>query len=302
MLWIAGGYPAAPTDDPAAAHRFTDLLLAGADGLELNHGPDGLDPDVARAAAATGTHVVTTVPLAAVRAGADPAWGLASPDENGRRAALTAADEVRRSVAALVDAAGRPAVAAVEFHSAPGMTDRALTGDPEALTSSLAELGGWDWSGARVLIEHCDRRGGVAPQKGFLSLDEELSALGEDGGLVVNWARSAIEDRDPDAVPGQVARAGDRLAGLIFSGVAEQVVDAMPPWADAHLSTHEQDQVSLLTHQRIDATVAAVTGEPDFVGVKVRRRPTDESADDLAAGVLAALDQVRQAWRLRTQR
>lgn len=300
MLWIAGGYPAAPTDEPAAARRFTDLLLAGADGLELNHGPDGLDPEVARAAAATGTHVVTAVPLAAVHAGADPTWGLASPDPDGRRAALASAEQVRRSVADLADAAGRPAVAAVELHSAPGMTEDALPGSSAALADSLAELTALDWSGATVLIEHCDRRGGVAPtQKGFLSVDEELEALVSqpDSGLVINWARSAIETRDPASVPEQVARAGNRLAGLMFSGVAAQVVDAMPPWADAHLNTHEQDEVSLLGQDQIDRTVAAAAVEPAFVGVKVRQRPGDRTAADRADGVLSALEQVRRAWQ-----
>lgn len=306
MLWIAGGYPAAPTDD-GEAQRFHESLLDGADGLEINHGPDGIDPRpwFRRIVADSGRHVITAVPLAAVRAGADPTWGLASPDEDGRRAALAAAEQVRRTVAGIVESAGRRAVAAVELHSAPGMSAGALPGSPAALAASLTELAAWDWSGARVLVEHCDRRGGIAPtQKGFLSLDEELEALASlpDGGLVINWARSAIEERDPEVVPAQVARAGQRLAGLMFSGVAGQVVDAMPPWADAHLSTTEQDEVSLLGQDHIDATVAAVRSEPDFVGVKVRRRPTDETADDRAAGVLAALDQVRRAWRARPGR
>lgn len=301
MLWIAGGYPAAPTDD-SEAQQFQESLLNDADGLEINHGPDGIDPRpwFHRMVAGRGRHVITAVPLAAVRAGADPRWGLASPDEDGRRAALDAAGQVRRAVAELADTAGRPAVAAVELHSAPGMSTEALAGDPAALVESWTELSEWDWSGARVLIEHCDRRGGVAPtQKGFLSLDEELRALSSmpGSGLVINWARSAIEDRDPAVVPGHVARAGHHLAGLMFSGVASQVVDAMPPWADAHLSTTEQDEVSLLGQAHLDDTVAAVGSEPDFVGVKVRQRPTDRTVAERAEGVLAALAQVRRSWR-----
>lgn len=301
MLWIAGGYPAAPTDD-SEAQQFHESLLDGADGLEINHGPDGIDPRpwFRTLVAGTGRHVITAVPLAAVRAGADPRWGLASPDQDGRRAALDAAEQVRRAVAKIADTAGRPAVAAVELHTAPGMTADALTGAPSALAASWAELAEWDWSGARVLIEHCDRRGGVAPtQKGFLTLDEELEALSSmpGSGLVINWARSAIEDRDPAVVPGHVARAGQHLAGLMFSGVASQVVDAMPPWADAHLSTSEQDEVSLLGQAHIDDTVAAVGSEPDFVGVKVRQRPTDRTAAERAEGVLAALAQVRRSWQ-----
>lgn len=302
MLWIAGGYPAAPTaDDSAAGQQFHELLLAGADGLEINHGPEGINPQpwFSNLVATTGNHVITAVPLAAVSAGADPRWGLASTDEDGRRAALQAAERVRRAVATLAERAGREAVAAVELHTAPGVHPDAVAGDPAALTRSLEELAQWDWSGARVLIEHCDHRGGIAPtQKGFLSLDQELAAIADlpATGLVINWARSALEERDPDVVPGQVKRTGDRLAGLMFSGVAEQTVDAHPAWTDLHLSTRELDQVSLMGQEHIDRTVAAVTGEPDYLGAKVRQRPTDDSAEDRAAGVLAALDQVRQAW------
>lgn len=215
-----------------------------------------------------------------VMATADTA-GLAAPDDDGRKAALAAAARLRGDVHRFNDHAGRQVVSAVELHSAPR-----AAGSADALAASLAEVAGWDWDGARLLIEHCDAHvEGQVPEKGFLSLADEASAIGDSGApvrLSLNWGRSAIELRDGDRVAGQVAEAAATglLDGIIFSGAADRDGEAGPAWIDAHHAFLRSDRhplgdpTSLLTEPRVvDALVAARSagddGAPGWLGVKV---------------------------------
>jgi hypothetical protein len=85
-----------------------------------------------------------------VTLGTQPHFGLASDDEGGRSAAVAFMDSVRGAVARVNAAAGRPAVIAVEVHSAPSVGTPAgaaagVTASPAALHLSLAEVASWDW-------------------------------------------------------------------------------------------------------------------------------------------------------------
>src|SRR5665647_3065791 len=74
----------------------------------------------------------------------------------------------------IADEQGRPAVAAMQLHSAPGGTGASS----EALARSLEEVVTWDLAGADVLIEHCDALvPGRTAAKGYLSLADELAAV-----------------------------------------------------------------------------------------------------------------------------
>lgn len=76
------------------------------------------------------------------------------------------------------------------------------------------------------MIEHCDAFSTThQPEKGFLDLAAELDCLrGTPAPLWMNWGRSAVELRDPDAVTEQLREAAGSglLAGLSFSGAAAQ--------------------------------------------------------------------------------
>jgi hypothetical protein len=115
-------------------------------------------------------HVVTLIPGTMGRLQADKVFGLASADM--ARQALAA-------VARLNEAVGRAAVIAVEVQSAPSRGPAGAMGSAEAFARSLAEVASWDWFGARIVVEHCDaHRAGHPQHKGFLSLDDELAAIG----------------------------------------------------------------------------------------------------------------------------
>jgi hypothetical protein len=315
MRHIAGAYPAAPldpTDHPAQAAFLRRLAESPhVEGLELPYldqtsagerWPVDLMPE-------NWEHVVTAVPATAVRSRADPRFGLASTDENGRRDAVDMARGIRDAVERLVQRAGRPTVIAVELHSAPP-----VSGSAGQLARSLTELADWDWSGARLVIEHCDAAAGPhPPEKGYLSLDSEIEAItaanertGAGVGVAINWGRSVIEARSPQGAADQVARAADTplLSGIVFSGVAATPIDAVPPWADAHLPPRPLEPASLLGEDEIRQTLAhagPALADLDYLGVKVRARRGDATPAERARTVCRALEMVvaaREALRV----
>jgi len=74
------------------------------------------------------------------------------------------------------------------------------------------------------VIEHCDSYVGTHPfEKGFMSVDEEISVLKSFAGnfkvgLAINWARSAIEGRSSSTVVDHIklARKNKLLSGFFF--------------------------------------------------------------------------------------
>lgn len=232
-------------------------------------------PDIALA--------VTPLPFV-MRRLAEPGYGIASPDERGRAAALA---DLRRVAADVAEIAARSAarVAFVALHTAPrGAADGA------ALTRSLVELSHWDWSGARLVIEHCDAQvPGHTPEKGFLSLHAEIAAIraaGVDIGLWVNWGRAAIELRDPDAVADQIRAAADSglLSALVLSGASNRRSPYGGAWVDAHhpFASIDPAAESLLTDDRLRAAARAA-GPTPWLGLKVSRDPSITTAADVLA-------------------
>jgi len=232
---------------------------------------------------------VTPLPWIMRRAAADPAYGIASGDAGGRAAAL---DDLRRVQADIGRLAG--AVELVALHTAPRGGE-----DPHALAASLEELRAWDWGAARLVIEHCDAvRPGQPFEKGFLALADELGVLeGTDVGVWLNWGRSAIELRDPDAVTTQIrdAAASGRLVGLTFSGAAAEDGPYGGAWIDGHppLLSADPASKSLLDDAHVAAALAAAPDVP-ALGLKVSRLPSDRTAADVVATVARNLDVLRR--------
>ncbi|WP_300675949.1 DUF4862 family protein [Nocardioides sp.] len=243
---------------------------------------------------------LTPLPFVMGRTAADPRYGIASADAEGRAAALADLRALAADVARLAqESAATPTL--IELHTAPRGG-----GSVEALAATLTEISGWDWSGARLVVEHCDSPvPGQEYEKGFPSVADELAALdriaqaaGPEVGLWLNWGRSAVELRDADAVTAQIAQVADagRLVGLGFSGAAAVAGPYGAAWADAHLpiaSTHPESG-SILDEAHVAAALAAA-GTPAFLGVKTSRRSTDTTAADALATVAANLDVVRAA-------
>lgn len=299
MQFIVGAYAASPTArqwDPAAEDAYLTGLAAipGLRGLEvpftgqLHHDEDWLlgrlDP--------TWDLVLTGIPGTVARVAADSGFGLASSRDDGRRAAVVFTSAMRDAVRRVHDHLGRRAVIAVELHSAP-----TATGTAAAFAASLNEISEWDWDGVALTVEHCDAvRPGQAPQKGYLPLTDELSAVAATptvAGVTLNWGRSAIEGRD-SATPRQhiaAAVAAGGLAGLMFSGAAAVAGQFGEPWLDAHLppssqsaagagvaelaDLHAVEPTSLLGPAEIGQALRAAGGQQLFTGVKIGVRPLD---------------------------
>ncbi|WP_176697096.1 DUF4862 family protein [Microbacterium sp. 3J1] len=236
---------------------------------------------------------VTPIPHVMGRVGVRPGYGLASADDEGRAAAI---DDLRRVAADVsrIERDSAASVAVVTLHTAPQ-----AGGDVTALARSLDQVADIDWSGARLVIEHCDAHvPGQVYEKGFLPLDGEIAAIRESGapiGLWLNWGRSAIELRDGDAVTEQIAdaAASGLLAGLALSGAAPAESLYGHPWIDAHLPIAEThpESTSLLDAVHVRAALAAA-GDVPWLGLKVARRPDDVTVDDVVRTAEANLSVV----------
>lgn len=238
--------------------------------------------------------VLTSIPGTMGKLGQDAAFGLASADNDGRAAALAEALRMREAVLRLNDTLGRRAVLAVELHSAPRET-----GAVDALASSLDVLGdSADWDGALLTIEHSDAHvPGQAPEKGFLTLTQEIEALAlarGDLGIALNWGRSAIELRGDDVVTHvREAEAAGVLRGLMFSGAAAVETAFGYPWIDAHhpmapAPGFEQGlPESLLTADLVSEALAAA-GDPAWTGFKFGWAGPGSVADRVAMVAAAA--------------
>ncbi|MBS1905874.1 MAG: DUF4862 family protein [Actinobacteria bacterium] len=304
---LVSAYAASPahrTWDPALEGQLLPALCALPDvaGLEVPW-IDGLHPhdaDWFLAHVPAGIRLaLTPLPFIMGRVAADPRYGIASPDPDGRAAALADLARVAADARRIRDES--PAeVAVIALHTAPRGG-----GDAAALTRSLDELGGWDWCGARLVIEHCDAlRPGQTPEKGFLALADEIAAIGAaaaPAGIWMNWGRSAIELRDADAVTAQIREAAQSglLDGLTFSGAATADGPYGGAWVDAHppIRSTDPSSHSLLDDEHVAAALEAAPGVP-WLGVKVSRLPSDRTAAEVAATVGRNLDVVRRAAEL----
>ncbi|MEG9249954.1 DUF4862 family protein [Arthrobacter sp. Soc17.1.1.1] len=243
---------------------WIDSLHPHDEGWLLQYLPRGMDV------------VLTDIPGTAQRCARDPDVGLASLSADGRAHALKVLATLHRDVQKLNDHLGRRAVRVIELHSAP----RAARGSAGNFARSLDELSAWNWDGAALVVEHCDAEiPGQQPEKGYLTLADELEAIKQSGsrvGISLNWGRSAIELRDADRVTEHIetaARSG-LLRGLMVSGASDQPSTFGPAWIDAHHPFQASprhplgEPTSLLTEARLtDALVAA--GPLAWTGVKV---------------------------------
>lgn len=234
--------------------------------------------------------IVTGIPGTAGHNAKDPDFGFASPDEAGRQRALDWARGEAAAIARMVGEGHR--IRAVQLHSAP--TGKA---DADAFAQSLLEMAGWDWGGAALWIEHCDAWvEGQEPNKGYLTLDQELAVLdavsahtpGVDWGMVINWARSAIEGRNAQLPLDHVraAAAAGWLRHVGFSSCSgEQTIFGIP-WIDMHLplaGTTGTPNGTLLGAAEV-ADVVEAAGEVTY-GLKIGLRPVDQSTAEKLAGL-----------------
>ncbi|NMN00586.1 UDP-N-acetylglucosamine diphosphorylase [Bifidobacterium sp. DSM 109958] len=217
------------------------------------------------------SNTVTVIPGTMQHVWKDPNFGLASPDEDGRRAALAFMKQLREALADFAQWRDGQDVKYVEIHSAP-----TRIASRDAMAASLEALAQLDWSGARLVIEHCDKYvEGQKPEKGFLPIEDEIALCREAGiGLTVNWGRSVVEGRTAETAVEHVAEAAKAgvLSGLMFSGAGPEETQYGYGWIDGHLPMNPDEPTSLMDADAIRATVAASLTQDhplDYVGAKV---------------------------------
>ena len=289
--FVVGAYPMLPPDDEdrhGAAALYTALAdLGWVDGIELpfREALDAPTPWLAEQLAGRFTQcVVTAIPGTMGRAGADPAFGLASPDDDGRGQALAYTRSLLEAVDRLHEVAGQQLVTRVELHSAPHHQ-----ADAEAFHASLSELAE-DFSSQSLgmIVEHCDAESGVGPsEKAFLPLSQEISACRDTPALItVNWGRSVIETHDPATPESHVRELVEAglLGGVMISGAGPDETQWAWAWADAHLPLVEHEPTSWLTPERVAATMRAAGSTQAYEGLKINT-PASASLEEKLAWI-----------------
>ena len=287
--FVVGAYPMLPPDDEdrrGAAALYAALAdLGWVDGIELpfREALDAPEPWLAEQLAGRFTQcVITAIPGTMGRAGADPAFGLASPDDDGRSQALAYTRTLLEAVDRLHEAVGQQVVTRVELHSAPHHQACA-----KAFHASLSELAE-DFASRSLgmIVEHCDAEGGVGPsEKAFLPLSQEIVACRDTPALItVNWGRSVIETHDP-ATPEHHVRElieAGLLGGVMISGAGPEKTQWAWAWADAHLPLAEHEPTSWLTPERVAATMRAAGSAQIYEGLKINTPATASLEEKLA--------------------
>jgi hypothetical protein len=252
-------------------------------GLEIPFYGEALSMKLVASLAPEWRNVLTCLPGTMNRLSTEPAFGLASADVAGRRAAIDFVARARTTALALQEKLGPTSLEAVELHSAPRQGPSGSPASRDFLAESLREIRAWDWKGISLWLEHCDAyRDGQTPAKGFLPFEDECRAVRDsdaDGAarcqVAINWGRSAIEARDPEAPLAhlEAAKKAGLLAALIFSGCTEN--DPLyGEWADTHAPF---GGTSLLTLDRVRQCLERTRGaENDAVcriGIKMQALP-----------------------------
>ena len=213
--------------------------------------------------------VVTAVMETMRRRGTNGAFGLASADEEQRKACVEFYRHLHQKIDAVnVRFPGK--VIALEMQAAPQAGNASVEQATEAFSRSIREIVSWNWS-CDLVLEHCDAMTGPAPRKGFLPLEQVLEVVnGTDISVCINWARSAIEGRN-STVPlehVQAACKAGKLGALMFSGTTTR--GEYGEWQDLHAPFSSFCVDSLMTtEQATSLFTAASAATLKFSGIKL---------------------------------
>jgi hypothetical protein len=318
MPFVVGAYAALASSraNDTEEQAFYETLAANSNvsGFEIPFQADTSSADIQRIANYVGgvrQSVLSTIPGTVACTRADPTFGLASTTTAGRRAALAFAADALRRVREANDRIGSLAIVAMHFASAPreDASDAAARGD--RLADSLAEMLEWQWDGVRPVLEHCDALvPSHHPAKGFLSLAEEIRAIGKVHGdadarvgMCINWGRSAIETRGVSGPLRHLAAASEHgvLAGVMFSGCSAEATAYGAPWSDVHLPPAPDgdcllgEPLSLLTRAEMVRSLQEIGDRATtYVGLKIAT-PSDAPLSTRMALLEQSLTTLRNA-------
>ena len=275
--YIIGAYPCAPSFHQQGEEQERDFWRQLADtphiaGLEQpcleNLHPLG-DEWLLKHTPGEWQIVVTAVMETMRRRASNGGFGLASSDEEQRRACVDYYRHLHNKICA-VNARFPGKIIALEMQAAPLAGNASVEQATDAFARSIAEIARWDWD-CELVLEHCDAMNQPAPRKGFLPLENVLETLaGVEVGVCINWARSAIEGRNTTLplTHTQRAQQAGKLRGLMFSGTTQQ--GAYGEWQDLHAPFAPFCAESLLTVDRASALFNATANDNLlFSGIKL---------------------------------
>ena len=275
--YIIGAYPCAPSfhqksedEEKAFWRQLADTPdIRGLEQPCLEHLHPLGDEWLLRHTPADWQIVVTAIMETMRRRGGNDGFGLASSDEEQRKACVAYYRHLYQKINT-INAANAGKIVALELHAAPCASNPNLTQATDAFARSLKEVASWDWS-CDLVLEHCDAMTGPAPRKGFLPLDNVLETLaGYEISVGINWARSAIEGQDttlPLAHTRQASQAG-KLGALMFSGTTQH--GEYGEWQDLHAPFSPFCAESLMTHTHVRELLACTDSKPlQFLGIKL---------------------------------
>ena len=275
--YIIGAYPCAPSfhqksedEEKAFWRQLADTPdIRGLEQPCLEHLHPLGDEWLLRHTPADWQIVVTAIMETMRRRGGNDGFGLASSDEEQRKACVAYYRHLYQKINT-INAANARKIVALELHAAPCASNPNVTQATDAFARSLKEVASWDWS-CDLVLEHCDAMTGPAPRKGFLPLDNVLETLaGYEISVGINWARSAIEGQDttlPLAHTRQASQAG-KLGALMFSGTTQH--GEYGEWQDLHAPFSPFCAESLMTHTHVRELLACTDSKPlQFLGIKL---------------------------------
>lgn len=275
--YIIGAYPCAPSfhqksedEEKAFWRQLADTPdIRGLEQPCLEHLHPLGDEWLLRHTPADWQIVVTAIMETMRRRGGNDGFGLASSDEEQRKACVAYYRHLYQKINT-INAANAGKIVALELHAAPCASNPNVTQATDAFARSLKEVASWDWS-CDLVLEHCDAMNGPAPRKGFLPLDNVLETLaGYEISVGINWARSAIEGQDttlPLAHTRQASQAG-KLGALMFSGTTQH--GEYGEWQDLHAPFSPFCAESLMTHTHVRELLACTDSKPlQFLGIKL---------------------------------
>ncbi|ARD61949.1 DUF4862 domain-containing protein [Kosakonia radicincitans DSM 16656] len=303
--YIIGAYPCAPSFHQQGEEQERDFWRQLADtphiaGLEQpcleNLHPLG-DEWLLKHTPGEWQIVVTAVMETMRRRASNGGFGLASSDEEQRRACVDYYRHLHNKIRA-VNARFPGKIIALEMQAAPLAGNASVEQATDAFARSIAEIARWDWD-CELVLEHCDAMNQPAPRKGFLPLENVLETLaGVEVGVCINWARSAIEGRNTTLPLSHTQRAqqAGKLRGLMFSGTTQQ--GAYGEWQDLHAPFAPFCAESLLTVDRASALFNATANDNLlFSGIKLLEIDARVSVDHRVAILrdgITALNKARQ--------
>ena len=275
--FIIGAYPCAPSFHQQGEQEEQDFWRALSDtpdirGLEQpcleDLHPLG-DEWLFRHTPGDWQMVVTAVMETMRRRSTNGAFGLASADEEQRKACVEYYRHLLRKIDA-INTRFPGKIIALEMQAAPQAGNPSVEQATAAFSRSVREITSWDWS-CDLVLEHCDAMTGPAPRKGFLPLAQVLEVVKEtDISVCINWARSAIEGRNTTLPPEHVKAAleAGKLGALMFSGTS--VRGAYGEWQDLHAPFSPFCADSLMTTEQVKALFTAASAATlKFSGIKL---------------------------------